>query len=140
MATVPNYLLMTPKTGSVIFSPRPEPTIPKFIFPSANDSSSLEPVDLKSRANQIPEEVPMLKMTHQQHTNSDSEGESAAGSNWKSGDKSAKPQPTQRKSLKLQTETYVNVPSPIMNSPYKTKDAVSNPGYLAFSKVRETST
>lgn len=131
---------MTPKTGSVIFSPRPEPSIPKFIFPSTNnDGPNTEPLDFKSKSNQIPEEVPMLKMTHQQHTNSDSEGETATGSNWKSGKQADKPQPSQRKSLKLQTETYVNVPSSI-NSQYKTKDAVSNPGYLAFSKVSETST
>ncbi|XP_055710177.1 vascular endothelial growth factor receptor 1 isoform X3 [Phlebotomus papatasi] len=120
----PNYLQMSPKSGSVAFSARPSTSTAKHHSPTlANNLNTSSPSNQKNRKKPgLPEEIPMLPRSTSA-LSSDSEPELS-------------PNPSMRErtipSIDT-TDNYVNVPSSTvinMNSVFGPRDAFSNPTYV----------
>lgn len=120
----PNYLQMSPKSGSVAFSARPSTSTAKHHSPTlANNLNTSSPSNQKNRKKPgLPEEIPMLPRSTSA-LSSDSEPEL-----------SPNPSTRERTIPSIDTtDNYVNVPSSTvinMNSMFRPRDAFSNPTYV----------
>lgn len=141
ITAVPDYLAMSPKTGSAVFSPRDSSNQFQAATPiSPTIRNNLNHPSPKNRTKKpgLPEEMPMLP-TSGLNRHSDSETEPSP--DFKSVGKQFTDLKPSGKDAKG-SDNYVNVPSTIinMNNTYNNKDAVSNPSYVTFGKINETKT
>uniref|UniRef100_A0A6B2EPK2 Putative vascular endothelial growth factor receptor 1-like isoform x3 n=1 Tax=Phlebotomus kandelakii TaxID=1109342 RepID=A0A6B2EPK2_9DIPT len=122
----PNYLQMSPKSGSVAFSARPSTSTAKQSPTLVNNLNTSSPSGQKTRKKPgMPEEIPML-LKSSSAVSSDSEPEM-----------SPNPAPRTKSSIDT-TDNYVNVPSSTvinMNSMFGPRDAFSNPTYVGATPM-----
>lgn len=136
----PNYLTMSPSVNSPTndgidthfqFSSLVSPTTANNL--NANDGSKV-----RNKISNIPEEIPMLKRSNQSIPSDSSDTELNAIDEKIRSTPIQSTRKTTNKPSSTNADSYVNVPSTIVNT--SKKDAVSNPGYVFVSNLNETRT
>lgn len=128
ITAVPDYLAMSSKAGNTASV---SPTI-------RNNLNHPSPKN-RTKNPGLPEEMPMLPTsgTHYRHSDSDTD----LTPDYRSAGREFSGLKASENDIES-ADNYVNVPSTMinMNKAYSNKDAVSNPGYVAFGKINETRT